>query len=381
MERYGKTAIWLMFLMVFSLLAPPPTTAFDEGPIDPSLIPSSFPVEVTLKFWGFSSDLIWQSLRFPPRIVIETFNEQNDQLMQYFEVIFGYPFAWQAEISYNIQINPAPIEDLVSFFNTNSSSMAGYPAKINGTFQTVTGRGLPVEEMAGFLRQYDEEEGYTLHIIDGSIFQSTPDSFHWYFVSSEKDYYAGMGDFRNLGAISPTSLFYDVNAFTPQFLDLPDGSQRMIDAVNTTYTVNNFIQDRIKSLIEKIILGSPYSRRFGFVSYSTIQRLHFSKIVVGGNNSLTETYQIHTKTGENGFSNILQSFFSFYPKPIEIKEDYTFLNDNSRLRAFIENHVQLINGTRSIVMDSRQGEELKNAIRTDKSIYSAFPSGFFYLTY
>ncbi|RMG27349.1 MAG: hypothetical protein D6732_20225 [Methanobacteriota archaeon] len=379
MQRYGKTTFWLTTLLLLSSFTVP-MTGLDLGPVDSALIPANIPLDVTLKFWGFSSDLIWQSLQLPSQMVIETMNENTDLLQQYYEVIFGYPFAWKIDINYHVEVNPEPISKLIDFFSRNSTMMVDVPVSINGTTQFITGKGMKVTDFSEFLHQFDENEGYTMHVIDGSIFMNTSDDFHWYYYSQDGSYHKSGGDFRNVGAISPTSLFYDVNAFAPAFMDLPAGSQRMVDTINSTYSVNKFIEDRVTPLIENVIIGSPLYRRFGFVSYSSLPRLHFSKIVVGDNNSLTETYQIHKKTGDNGFSNKLQSFFSFYPKPIEIKEDYTFLDDNSRLKAFIDNNFHIINGTKSIIMDSRLGEELKNAIRTDRSIYTAFPSGFFFLS-
>lgn len=379
MSKKSFSSFTLILIILVGSLGFIEVDGIDTGPINPAYFENSIPISITLNFWGFSSSFIPLALNLPETVVQQTINERTDEVEQYAAYIFGYPFAWKYNIQYELNTDPEPFSNIVDFFNNNSETIQT-DAKINGSISSITGKGMEISKMADFLREFDADDGYTIHIIDGMQFSQNPENYYWYYSEVRNDYYENSGDLRNLGGISSTSLFYDVNAFAPAFADSKNGSQRMLDTTNSTYSVNDFIEDRLTTIIEQIVLGSPYSRQFSFVTFSSLPKLHFAKIIVGGNNSLTETYQIHTVSGDNGFEQNLRSFFSFYPETLEIIEDYTFLNDNKALQNFIETNVVIINGTRSIIMDSSKAEELKNAVRLDKSIYSSFPSGFFFLS-
>ncbi len=373
-------SLLLILALIVSGFPPTPISALETGSVRSGIVPNKAPIKITIKFWGFPNTFFISNLELPNHIVHEYIDTRDDKVKQYWEGILGIPFAWEYKIEYVYDTQPGNIFDLTNFFAVNSTSKDNVFVNENGTIKTVSGKQMNVKTMANFLRNYDAETGYTIHVIDGRIFDASKDSLHWYSINENQIYFRNSMDLRNLGEISSTSLFYDVNAYAPTFINIENGSQRMIDVIASDVFIDQFLTPRLSEIIEKIIIGSPYYRKFGFVDYRRIPDLEFAKVVIGGNSSPVSPLQVHFSTSANKYENKIRDFLSFLPTKINVKTSFMEVSDSKRIQSFLSSYTKTINGSKVIVMDDLKAEALKNSIRFDKSIYTQFPSGFFYLT-
>ena len=313
------------FLAVVVLIVSPivsigylPLFALDTGPVDPTIIPNRLSISVNIKLWGFDTPIFTNVMELPETIVQESRYPQQGIIDQYRENIHGYQFGWEYHLKYSYE-EIANGETIISdFFESNAEVYSsGRTVNINGSLVSVTGRGMEISLFSKLLSAYDSDTGYTIHLIDGDFLDNFTFPYHWYFVSNQTDYFEGGADFRNVGSVNKTSLFYDVNAFAPAYSNVSNGSQRLKDTSSSLLELADFIAPRLVDLIEKIVIGSPYHNNYGFVDYSRLQKPHFSTIVLTDSANFPFGFQFFNQIEGERFISALQNLFSWYPTPIE----------------------------------------------------------------
>jgi len=372
------TLILLLLVTQFSH----PVVAIDTGSLSPNLNGKVLSTDIELKFWGFSKADV-QSILPVTRLNQESYFADSDQPSQYYTKAYSsYKGSFFFDIVHNIRykftyISPITFESLKLTIapGVTNSSLANYVE--NGTTIEMAGVRLSEGQLTHSLKSYDESESlYQIHILNlAYLDEMTNNRTHWIYDSPVLNYLNGESDFRNAGIVRPNSLYFDPTSFVPRISGTKSSMTRWQD-LNVTSRVD-YLEESINSLVENVIVGSPYSNPYGVSDLNSFE-IHSSLIVLS-NRSKSYFSDVRNSLSTIRSQSQIRNLYPFTENFNDLTAEID-INTIPSLKSYIYDNLIEVNGSKYFVVTNQAADFLKNTIRnTNNGIYSKWPSGFFYL--
>jgi len=359
-----------------------PAVAIDTGSLNPNLNGKVLSTDIELKFWGFSKADV-QSILPVTRLNQESYFADSNQSSQYYTKAYSsYKGSFFFDIVHNIRykftyLSPTYYDSLKLTIapGVTNSSLANYVE--NGSTIEMAGVRLSEGQLTHSLNSYDKSESlYRIHILNLAYLDDmTNNRTHWIYNSPVLNYLNGESDFRNAGIVGPNSLYLDPTSFVPRISGTKSNMSRWQDLDATSRI--DYLEESINSLVENVIVGSPYSNPYGVADLNSFE-IHSSLIALT-NRSKPYFSDVHNSVSDIRYQSKVQSLYPFTENFNDLTAEID-INTIPSLKSYIYDNLIEVNGSKYFVVTNQAADFLKNTIRnTNYRIYSKWPSGFFYM--
>lgn len=339
---------FLLFLVFSPLVLP--ISALDNGPVAAELTAHNVDLDVELHLWGYN-----YSLAPEQNIVQQAY--RNGELEQYYTYIFDNFWAWNYSISYTIKImNQTQVATMQSYMENHSVSTTGLDNE-----DLVTGRRVDATAMNAL---FEPTTTFTINIVNLSSLDAN--GTHWFALNPKNQAYGISSDFRNFVELSASSYLYDPTAFTPS-----------MKSINAATDPVKFLNTQISTIVEQVVLGSPYASAFSLPSVDEFAH-HFAQIVlINSSDADIGSYASYYRDLLRFKSQVI-SLMPFL-KYREFSNIVIDVARNSQLQNLISSAIVYNGSNQYIVVDQAFSDNLKNIIRSNSSFYSKWPTGFYHM--
>ncbi len=377
LSKENRVILTLFFIL---LLHPhiTPSKSLDTGPIDLGSLPINLPIRINLNFWGYHDSFNFLSVSLdnlmPKTIVHQTTNPKNATPIQYKAYISGWNFAFKSDIEYSFTdrfSNDANVIDLLTEINDSTSQTTGNYVNSSGNIKIISGTRIDYNALDEYFQRFNIENGYSIHILNLSILDFNNTS-HWIDLGLSNKESISLLDMRNLGISGNDSIFYDPTSFAPNFED------DKLDLDNTSITeIPTYLANRLTTIIEQIMIGSPYS-----MNYLAMQnKIHVAQILIGNKttdrmytNAINSLYQV--PQSDEGLKTNMENLLPYFG----IKTSFVkfVLHDYPSIANYLKSSEIDVNGTPTIIVTPKFSEDMKYMIRSQKNLYSEYPSRYYH---
>ncbi len=370
-------SLGLLLILIFIIpLTSPQTPHIQHVEAQQPLFQTTLTLNIVLQFWGIPTSLSLQASQLPNQFTQTTEFPGYNGTFLFTENIIGNSFKFNYHINYitkNLDTKP-----LNEFISKERELRVGQDFYLNNSGQTpVNGVRVSVDKLPNFFAAYDQQNAYTINILDLSsdIFKNQTYWFYHY-PSTES---LGQSDMRNVFITGNKSIGYDINAFAPFYFQAKENS-KPYNLVSSNSTIRNqFMKSKLEQIIQKTIIGMPYSRPYGLIDYTKVSDIYIANIIYSSTGSKENYFSMFADSGVLLLPKTIKSFLNFYPKKIDVQSAFMLPTYSSFLRSSLESKVIKNGSSPYLVIDSFTAENIKFAIRNSKSVYNNFPNGFFFL--
>jgi hypothetical protein len=339
----------------------------------------NLPINIKLQFWGFDTsreDLSTYLMdTLPNQINSESITQMNHTPSVHTFILEGNPYHFQTEITYHEIINDLDTEYLINKISpfTVKSNIAGYFDNGSGSLP-VAGWRIPVDAISDALAPYNDEEDYTIHLINLSELYGnvTTNSTHWYNIGKTSSIEDNLHDFRNVGFVEDKGIFIDPTAFAGDLDSSPFDYSSSFDLED----MKSYLADRLSQIIENVIIGSPQNVE----NRLPLERsYHVALIYVASSERDIRFLDAYTNRDYTSFKNAISNLLPYFN--ITFRDIRIGLDDYPNIDKYLSDSTFQLYGTPTIFVDHTFAEDMKYLVRNDKTIYDEFPSEYFYPIY